>query len=1172
MSEQNALKLTAPDSVPRETDPNVLQRRAANPDSSAWVGASAGSGKTKVLTDRMIRLMLPGADGRPGSDPGAILALTFTKAGANEMAQRLSRRLAAWAVMDDAALAEDLGRNLFGEAPTPEQMRAARQLFARVVDAPGGMRIMTIHSFCGSVLGRFPLEAGLPPHFTALEDGQDTLLLDRARDSVLAQAAGQPGSPLGQALHHIAGLQGEDQFAALLRTLASERRQLGDILRDHFGPDGVYAQLCRHFDLPPGASAESLIEGAGPADEGALRTAVRALVEGGGAEDSKRGQSIQAWLDAPKPARAALYADYKSAYLTGKGELRARMATKGAVAIMPDVADILGAEGNRLLTLDDSIKAAQVAAATRDLLILGDAILKAYADLKEARAALDFDDLIIRTLALLQGRTMGMSQKDVAPWVRFKLDQGIDHILIDEAQDTNPEQWAIVRALTEEFFAGSGSREDAGRTLFVVGDEKQSIFSFQRAEPRQMGDQQDWYAARIAAAGETLEDVPLNTSFRSTPAILRAVDSVFEPPEMRKGLGRNVRPHAADRRRQPGLVELWPLKKDDDAEEPENGDTVTEGWDLPVSVTERQSGAARLCAQIADTIDGWIRTKEILPSRGRAIQPGDILILMRTRTPFVGQLVRALKNRNIDVSGVDRMVLKDQLAVEDLTCAASFALLPDDDLALAGLLKSPFVGWDDEALYALAQPRGENESLWAALRKGRDTPLQEWLSALIRRAAADHPYEFFSRLLQEHCPADNVSGLRAIRGRLGADALDPLDEFLNRTLTYETGALPTLQGFLHWHASEASDIKRQMEEESAAVRIMTVHASKGLQAPIVILPDTVRGASSRKADRILWPDRSDFPLPVFLPTKTMMPAALGDACDTVAEKQEEEYLRLLYVAMTRAEDRLYAGGYTGKKAPLDLTWHGAIRAGLERLPETETTEDENGAVTLRLSNPALTDEADRKGKDHAVKRAASAAPSWLRAPAPEEPTPPRPLVPSRPSGPLPPAASPRAAKDVYRFRRGTLTHTLLQYLPDLPFESREAAAAQFIGRAGPDLPQDVREGIVRETMAVLRHPQFAPIFGPESRAEISVTGLLDDATLISGQIDRLLVTDKEILIVDYKTNRPPPQRVEDVPAIYMRQMQAYARAMEKIYPGRAITCALLWTDGATLMPLGLEVM
>lgn len=1168
---ENAVRLPVDTPDTRETDPNVLQRRAANPATSSWVSASAGSGKTKVLTDRMIRLMLPRTDGSPGSDPGAILALTFTKAGANEMAQRLNKRLAGWAVTDDETLAKDLNDNLLGTAPTQEQMVAARQLFARVVDAPGGMRIMTIHSFCGSVLGRFPLEAGLPPHFTALEEGQDTILLMRARDEVLARAASESGSPLGNALENIAAMQGEDQFEQLLKSLVGERRQLGQLLKTHFGADGVYASLCRELSIPVGATPADLIAGsAGAMDEAALRTAIKVLAESGSSEDSNRGQDIQQWLDTAENQRAATYDDYKSAYLTDKNEIRKRLATKAAVAIMPDIVEILGAEAMRLLALEDTLKAARTAMATRDLLRLGEAILDAYAALKESRAALDFDDLIIRTLALLQGQTMGMTQKDVAPWVRYKLDQGIDHILIDEAQDTNPEQWDIVRALSEEFFAGTGGREDVRRTIFAVGDEKQSIFSFQRAAPERMGAMQDWYAARIAEADQSLEDVPLNTSFRSAPAILRAVDSTFEPPEMRKGLGRNVRPHTADRRRQPGLVELWPVQRDEAEEETAEGNDSPEGWDLPVSVMERQTGAARLCAQIADTIATWITKKEKLPARGRAIRPGDILILMRTRTPFVGQLVRALKNRNIPVSGVDRMVLKDQLAVEDLVCAASFALLPDDDLALAALLKSPLIGWDDDALYALAQPRGEKETLWAALRK-TDGPLVDWLSALIRRGTIDHPYEFFSRLLQESCPADSVSGLRAIRGRLGSDALDPVDEFLNRTLTYEQGALPTLQGFVHWHASEATEVKRQMEEESGAVRIMTVHASKGLQAPIVILPDTVRGPSPNKVERLLWPDRSGFPLPVFLATKDDMPAALQGACAQLAEKQAEEYLRLLYVAMTRAEDRLYVGGYAGKRATSGLNWHGAVYDGLTRLPETETMGDED-ALTLRLTNPALTDVADRKDKDHAEKTKTGKAPAWLRAPAPPEPTPPRPLVPSRPSGPMPPAASPRAPKDAYRFRRGTLTHTLLQYLPELPAEAREKAARNFIARAGHDLPPEVQQGIVQETMAVLNHPDFAAIFGPGSRAEISVTGLLDDATLISGQIDRLLVTDTEILIVDYKTNRPPPAREDDVPAIYVRQMQAYTRAMKNIYPGRAVKCALLWTDGATLMPLFFEEM
>lgn len=1170
MNDPRAVKSPAQDEAAiasRETDPNVLQRRAARPDSSAWVGASAGAGKTKVLTDRMIRLMLPRADGQPGSDPARILALTFTKAAANEMALRLGKRLSEWAVMEDVKLEGHL-RDLLGRTATDEEKTAARRLFARVVDAPGGMKIMTIHSFCQSVLGRFPLEAGLPPHFTALEDGQDSALIDQAQRSVLARAAAEKNSPLADALHHLAGMQDEDSFTGLIGALVRERAQLNALLRDNFGAEGLYTRLCDALDIPPGARRDTIIHdlnAAGSPHESALRRAVAALCESNKVTDNKRGQDIQLWLDAPENKRLALYDRYRGAFLTQKGTIQKTLATQQAQKSCPDILEILSAEAERLFTIEESILTAEMAAATRDLLLLGAAIIDTYTALKEARAALDFDDLILKTLALLEGRTMGMKQRDVAPWVRFKLDQGIDHILIDEAQDTNPEQWGIVKALCDDFFAGDGARDET-RTVFVVGDEKQSIFSFQRAAPDKMGEMQIWFDQRIAAAAQTMEDVPINISFRSAPSILQAVDAVLADPTLRVAMGRTPAPHIPFRRSQPGLVELWPVMADADADK--NGDSDNE-WAIPTSISEGSSGAARLCAHIGDTIDGWLKKGETLPARDRPIEPGDIMILVRTRTAFVGQLVRALKTRGIPVSGVDRMVLKDQLAVQDCLAAARFALLPEDNLALAELLKSPFIGWDDNALYALAQPRDADQSLWAALRAD-DThkDVREWLNALIRRAALDHPFEFFSRLLQQPCPADDISGQRAVRGRLGEDALDPLDEFLSRTLGYERGNIPTLQGFVHWHESEASDVKRLMEEDSGAVRIMTVHASKGLQAPIVILPDTLRGPGSKKAERILWPDRSHYPWPLYIPNKELLPARVNDAYDTVENDREREYIRLLYVAMTRAEDRLYIGGYHGKRKPLEESWYYAVEKGLLSLPETQSIPfgGDSDAAMLRLTNPA-TGKPDNPAKGTATTYSPPAPPAWLRAPAPREPSPPRPLVPSRPSGPLPPAASPRAPVDAHRFRRGTITHTLLQFLPDMPPDKRADAARTFVDKAAHDLPGDVRGAIVDETLAVLTHPDFAALFGPGSLAEISVTGLVDDTTLISGQIDRLLVTDEEILIVDYKTNRPPPALAEDVPDLYVRQLRAYAAALTRIYPGRRVRCALLWTDGPTLMPI-----
>jgi len=1158
-------KLTTPADQAEKPDPNEAQRRAADPAASVWVGASAGTGKTKVLTDRVLRLLLPRPDGLPGTAPQRILCLTFTKAGASEMALRINDTLGKWAVANDEKLSKGLS-DLTGTAPDQAMMQAARRLFAAVVDTPGGLKIMTIHSFCQSVLGRFPLEAGVPPHFTVIEETAARELLTQARDQVLARARRAPDSAEGQAVIALAALLNEEQFGKMLNELGNERAQLAAL--EHGDADTLHFALCDLLGVDPAAREEKLIADfcADDAFDGpALWAACAALAEGTAKSDQPKGEALQGWLESDVAARVTGFESYRALYCTQKGDLRADQMTKRLAQTYPEAADALKSEADRLMALCQQLGAVRMAAQTRDLLLIGRAILTDYQALKAARAVLDYSDLIEKTQNLL-------AQDGIAPWVLYKLDGGLDHVLVDEAQDTNPEQWDIIKALTGDFFTGLGAHEagdSATRTIFTVGDEKQSIYSFQRAAPREFQRSHDYLKEAVDGAGHLWVDEALNISFRSGPCVLRLVDKIFEPPDVRAGLGRDVQPHKSYRTGQAGLCELWPLCEPDEAEE-------LAPWSPPVKVSESRSGALKLAEKIGETIENWLACGEMLESQGRAVAPGDIMILLRTRTAFFNQLVRALKTRNIPVSGIDRMVLGEQLAVMDLLAAASFALLPDDDLTLACLLKSPLVGWNEERLYQACSGRGAS-SLWQRLQQSStpDEALLRWLRSLQEFAATDHPFEFFSRVLQLPCPGDKKGGLRAMIGRLGPDAVDPLDEFLGDALNYEREHIPTLQGFLAWQKRADRTIKREMEEAGACVRIMTVHGAKGLQAPVVFLPDTTRSASAKKTPRLLWPDKTELALPLWS-------ARAGDEPDLYraaragAERQlDEEYRRLLYVALTRAEDRLYIGGYRGRNKPIELCWYNDIAAAFAGFADAEQEPD--GARRIHNPQSAAPDraktssEADDENETVTAEAAALVPPSWLFALPAAEPHPPRPLTPSRPSAPEPAARSPLAAEDDYRFRRGNITHRLLQLLPDLAPEQRRAAATHYAARPGHGVPESVSSEIVEEVMAILNDPAYAPLFGPGSLAEVPVTGLIEDAVhgarLVSGAIDRLLVTDRDLWIIDYKTNRPPPLSPEDVPPLYRDQMSAYRATLAAIYPGRAIRTFLLWTDGPVLMEI-----
>jgi ATP-dependent helicase/nuclease subunit A len=1150
----------------REIDPNVLQNRASDTNASVWVSASAGTGKTKVLTDRVLRLLLPQEGQQTGTPPHKILCLTFTKAAASEMALRISRTLSAWASMDELALADSL-RNLLGRAPKPPEIAAAQRLFADVVDAPGGLQIMTIHAFCQSVLSRFPLEADLTPYFSPLTEDEAAALLRTAQADILS---GATQAEYQQALHHIAQTIGEDDFAGLLKNVIAERHQLRSILSRYNSIDELYSRICKALNTQPGQSAAQYLRQQCDNDcfdHAGLTAAVKALREyGTDKTDIPRADKITAWLALLPNVRAEEFEHYKEAYFKSDGEgLFAKFTTEKVNKNAPETAEILQTEAERLLQIHDHLKHIRCARLTHDLITIAAAILQRYEDLKHSRSGLDFDDLILKTLALLSNRTRALENLPHSArnqWVSYKLDEGLDHILIDEAQDTNPEQWQIIQALCADFFSGDGAR-DIPRTVFAVGDQKQSIYSFQRASPREFQRMQAYFAQKVEDAGQAWDNIPLQTSFRSTASVLRAVDAVFANPAYHSGFGDGPPQHFSHRRGQAGLVELWPIFE---TEKPPEQDP----WEPPTQIIERSGGAAALAEHIAATVQRWLDNREILTAQGRPIKPGDIMILVRTRTRFVDQVSKALKNRNIPISGVDRMVLNDQLAVQDLLAAADFALLPDDDLSLACLLKSPLIGMDETALMDLAATR--KGTLWQALRDSDHAPIITYCENIIALCRTCGPFDFFSQILQNPCPADTVSALRSIKRRLGEDAQDPLDELLSASLEYEQQHAQSLQQFIHWQRQGKSEIKRDMEAPESSdgpgkVRIMTIHGAKGLQAPIVILPDTLRSVRHSPAQhdrRLLWPDKTGLDVPLWAPRKELQGSLFREALSHFDARMDEEHRRLLYVAMTRAEDRLYVGGFATQKKPLPDSWYFMIENALKSAADIETLE---GGI-VRLENPQAPDQKpDALPATPSQMRSLPALPDWAYRPAPQEESVIAGISASHALPDEEPVNTPLQRAQNHRFLRGNLTHKLLEILPQIPPPKRASAARDFVSRFGSALSPAVQGNIVDETMALLEHPEFSVIFGPGSRAEVPLTGLLEGRTRMTGQIDRLLITQEAIWIIDYKTNRPPPDKPEDVPAIYQRQLQSYARILAAIYPGRALKCALLWTDGPRLMPI-----
>jgi ATP-dependent helicase/nuclease subunit A len=1135
--------------VSRTSAPTAAQQAALDPGASVWVAASAGTGKTRVLTDRLLALMLD------GTDPARILCLTFTRAAAAEMANRVNNRLAAWATLPPGALAEELVA-LTGHMPQDHDIARARQLFARVLDTPGGAKIATIHAFCQSLLRRFPLEAGVPPEFTVIEERSAAEAVADAVETVIASARAGRAPELADALALVARHTAEERFGELMTAFVRERSKLRRALGA--GEAALHRRLCAALSVPEDATSESLAEAfcaVGAGDEAGLRIAAAALA-GGSPADRERGRIVGSWCEQPETRRQQLD-DYLEAFLTEAGEIRQRLITNGAAAKegCGDARGALDAEADRITRFMELRAAAALAEATGALIRLGAAVLRAYEHRKRLHGSLDYDDLVLKSLELLR-------RPGIAPWVLFKLDGGLDHILIDEAQDTNPEQWAIVAALASEFFAGEGGR-DPVRTVFAVGDAKQSIYSFQRADPRAFVDMRQHFQERVTAAQQDWRMVPLEISFRAAEPLLRAVDAVFRDTAAADGVALDGLPirHVAARTGQAGLVELWPpvLPEPDELPDP----AALSG--IRRRVAEPRT---RLARAIAATIAGWLADGERLEARDRAIRPGDIMVLVRRRNAFVGDLIRALKQRNVPVAGADRLVLTDQLAVQDLIALGRFLLLPEDDLTLATVLKGPLFGLSEDELFLLAYDRG-NQRLWGRLRRlAREYPAMrqaaDRLSELLARADFVPPFELYAEILGAG------GGRRAMLERLGPEAAEPIEEFLALALAYEREHVPSLQGFLHWLAAGAIEVKRDFaERQRDEVRILTVHGAKGLEAPVVFLPDTLQLPDRDQA--LLWSETET--LPLWCPRKELAAPFYTTEKTVFRQRQLQEYRRLLYVALTRAQDRLYVCGWeTRRPVNEPTTWHALCRAGWHGLATPfgfdtrRLIGEREGWHGEALCLTAAQTAAPTRDRLPDGVRQPGGLPRWAVTPPPPEPDPPRPLLASRPSGPEPATLSPLAIAGRDRFKRGLLVHRLLQSLPELPAGDREAAARGFLALPVHGLAAEEAEELCRETLAVLGDPAFAELWGPDAQAEVPVVGLLGGHAL-SGQIDRLVVTQERVLIVDYKTLRPPPANEDDVPALYLRQLATYRAALARIYPGRAVECALLWTEAPRLMPI-----
>ena len=1134
------------------------QARAADPGRSVFVTANAGSGKTTTLVNRVARLLLGGAT------PGAILCVTYTKAAAAEMQARLFETLGKWAVMDDADLSRSLAE-LDGRDPSglsPADLSSARRMFARALETPGGLKIQTIHAFCEKLLRRFPLEAGVSPRFTVLENEAALALTREAREDLALAAFRDPAGPIGQAYSHFAVELHWDGFQSLLAMIESDRAKLLAYI------DGVESgQMPTPHTLTgadPDASPDRIeadfLAGLDPAEWHRMAEAM--------ATGSTNDQKLAAAMRAACPP-CCTFTEIGGVFLTAAGDPRAKMGTKSAP---PAAVDYLTTLQLKFLSARDSLRAARIADDTIKLLTLARAHAAFYEAAKGARGALDFADLVARTVDLL-------TRRSTAAWVLYKQDGGIAHVLIDEAQDTAPDQWAIVRALTGEFFAG----DPDGRTVFAVGDEKQSIYSFQGARPERLRRESQVYDALVRGSGGAFEAVELAKSWRSTPEVLSFVDQLFDDFNRQAALvGEDlaaIATHTATRVDHQGTVDLIPLFSDEKAAE-------RDAWDDPVDQESVVSGRKQLAARLARDIRAQVEAGSAVHDRRTgALRPcgyGDFLVLVRRRDATFEEIIRALKTAGVPVAGADRLKLSSHIVFDDLIALARFALFPDDDLSLAGILRSPFCDvpdfGPDDSLYALAG-REKRNGLWRELRDRADehpawTRARDLLQAALDARERDS-FAFFSSLLNR---VDDTgrSGRARILARLGHEAEEAIDETLAQVLAAEDRGGVDLETAVALLEGADVEVKRELEGARDEVRVMTVHGAKGLEAPIVILPDTTARAKPQGPSLMPAAGEGGAETGAWL----MCPGKAGDDCaaSSAARKAREkraddETLRLLYVALTRARDRLVIMGRAGTRGPEAGSWWTIVTETFDRLGEAGLTRELDDGTLRYGVDPQVRPPQTVAGS------AAGTAPAWALSRPPAEAAA-RYASPSRmdetgripaPS-PLATAAGPGAP--LGRFRRGDLIHRLLERLPEIDPAARRDAAVRMLARE-PDLDAAQRADMIDAAFTVLDDPRFAPVFGTGSRAEVALTGWapgLPPGVSISGRIDRLVITPARVLVVDYKTNRPAPDRIENADPAYVLQLAVYVAVLKRLYPDRAVEAALVWTDGPRLMPVPQALM
>lgn len=1123
------------------------QNKASDPQYSIWTSASAGSGKTTVLVKRLLRMLLNNIE------PSKILCITFTNTGAAEMKNRINEKLASWTVMDDGELKKEIIK-LDEKDNIEQKLKTARTLFAKILDNSNDFKILTIHSFCQQIIKRFPLEANIVPNFQILDEISSLELLMQAEKELLKSN----NEEIKKSIQYIFTYINEDQFIELLKQAINQKDNLLYIKSKFYTIQGIIDELQKIFKIDNKKELENI------EDEFYENTDFTIINQGIkdslNNSDNKFNNKFIKIITEYQKDKDLIY-DYINCFLTTDGKITSRLLSKDMQKVFPELHDFILKEAERSYQTKEYINNLTNFEFTSAFLNITYYIFEIYSFLKKQKGCLDYSDLIFETNKLLSNSKFNNldGENAFSSWINYKLDEGIDHILIDEAQDTSPLQWDIVRSITTEFFSGQGQKGELDRTIFVVGDEKQSIFSFQGAEPDIFNLTLKDYKYKIEQCGKKFDNIFLNTSFRSLKSVLNVVDEVFAEPYRKNAITKLVDKitHKVAREESAGKVEIWPLVEEKDIEQ-EKTEKVEKNTplDWQINYTEKieKSNKQKLAETIANEVYDWFKNGKTICDRklkcSRKLKYSDIMILVRSRDKdFINYLVRQFNKKHIPTMGNDKFDLLNNIISQDIISLLKFLIFNEDDLVLANIVKSPFLNLDEEDLYTLCDYKNENQcSLWTAFQNIEKYKNQKiFLEDIIEKSKNTSIYELLLYIFE----VQNTKKLFKQRFQYIADEI--LNEFLNLANEYEkTHNNSTILNFISFLENTDLEIKRDMEQKTDEIKILTVHASKGLESPIVILPDTNHTTKTiQRIDEILRykEEGNDYYIPMIQKEKTIL---IEEIKDSMKNKIEEEYLRLLYVAMTRAENELYICDYKRKGESKENCWYSILLNTIQNNKDVKirhskniegdilyigdqdnycnilascNNQQKNYKIEEEKINEIIATFSQNKEKTNEIK-----------------------II--NPSIYYQENAIKTPIQNSENLENGKLVHKLLEILPNLDSGEWQDIIDIYLRNSNN------KEKITNIVLNILNNQEFNFLFSKNSKAEVPIFAKID-GNIISGKIDRLSIIDDTVYIVDYKNTNT---LYNTIPEKYKIQLNLYKKVLEKIYTDKKIKCYILWTS------------